>query len=100
MDATIKELVLVSIQNNIEQGVEPAPMWDDPPEIQELYSEAVEAFKTQYGRDNGMTYTEVLAFEITYGVSVIELTHRRKMEEEAFSRLPWWGKTPETDLGA
>lgn len=99
MDATIKEMIQVSIQSNFEQGIEPTPMWDDPPEVQNLYNEAVETFKRAYAQEHGMTYTEVLAFEITYGVSVIELTHRRKREAEAFARLPWWEKTPETDLG-
>ena len=96
MDATIREMTLVSIHNAIEAGVEPRPMWDDSQEVVNLYREEIERFKTNYGATRGWTYSEVLGFEETYGVSVIELDYKRRMEAEEFGRLSPWERAPET----
>lgn len=96
MDATIREMTLVSIANNIAEGREPRPMFDDPDEVVNLYREEVERFKTNYGAIRGWSYSEVLQFEQTYGVSVIELDYKREQERIAFQALAPWERAPET----
>jgi hypothetical protein len=110
MDATIREMILLSIHNNLAKGVEPMPHADDSPEVQQLYHDAVRAHKVAYGRRHGMgrhhypsnqgtdddVLREVLQFEETYGVSVIELEYKRQREAEAFQKLSPWERAPET----
>jgi len=109
MDATQREMILVSIANNIAEGREPMPMYDDSEEVQALYCEEVERFKIAYGRQHGMggrpwtsyvTDAEVLydvkRFEEIYGVSVIELEHKRVQDRIAFQALAPWERAPET----
>ena len=96
MDATQREMILVSIANNIAEGSEPMPMYDDSEEVKDLYREEVERFKTNYGATRGWTYSEVLQFEQTYGVSVIELEYKREQERIAFQALAPWERAPET----
>jgi hypothetical protein len=96
MDAMIREMILINIANNIAKGREPMPMYDDAEEVVNLYREEVERFKTNYGATRGWSYSEVLQFEQTYGVSVIELDYKRRIEHEEFGRLSPWERAPET----
>lgn len=109
MDATTREIALVSIHNNIAEGREPMPHANDPQEIQDLYQQEVSRWKISYGREHGFArrkldhwptdgevLAEVLQFEQTYGVSVIEMTYKRLQEAEEFGRLSPWDRAPET----
>lgn len=108
MDATIREMALVSIHNNIAEGREPFPHADDSQEVQDLYRQEVYKFKVAYGQARGygisgtrsereaVAYQWVIDFETTWGVSVIELEHKRQKEYEEFGRLSPWERAPET----
>ena len=110
MDATMREMTLVSIHNALAEGYEPLPHADDSQEVRDLYQQEVSRWKIAYGRQHGMgrnhyprnegtdgdVLAEVLQFEETYGVSVIELDYKRRKEHEEFGRLSPWERAPET----
>lgn len=96
MDKVIREITLVSIHNALNEGVIPAPMYDDPEDVKALYEDEIRAFKENYGHRHGLTYSEVIQFEDTYRLSVIELDYRQTRDREEFKSLPPWERAPET----
>jgi hypothetical protein len=110
MDATQREMTLVSIHNALAEGYEPLPHADDSQEVRDLYQQEVSRWKIAYGRQRGFgvhygatqsptdgdVLAEVLQFEQTYGISVIEVEHARKLREAEFQKLPSWERAPET----